>query len=184
MTSLLIRSRCIALAVLGLAGLAACNAVEDVREEPSIPLPVPTVALQGIVTGLGSERSLGLKNNGSLSDAVSVQAPTPLEVSTTGGIAPVAFSFGARAVRDANGNPVPYNIEFNGVPYGKVCAFRADTPHSGVLSVESPPNILIDCTPAPGLQLYDVVVNLRRHLPMHRAQQCGSPPKRPFTSRR
>jgi hypothetical protein len=145
---------------MGFAGLAGCNAVEDVREEPTIALPIPTVVLQGVVTGLGSERSLGLKNNGSLSDAISVQAPTPLEVSTTGGIQPVAFSFGSRAVRDAAGNPVPYNVELNGVPYGKVCAFRAGSVHSGVLSVDSPPNILIDCTPSPSVPTYDVVVNL------------------------
>ncbi|MEO8314013.1 MAG: hypothetical protein ABI645_04370 [Pseudomonadota bacterium] len=157
MNSMFSRSGFLA-AALALTALAGCNAVEDVRSEPFIDLPSATVVIQGTVTGLGSKRSLGLTNNGLNSDALSVTAPVPLP--TDIGVFPTVFSFGSRDVQGANGSPVPYDIEIKTQPYGKTCAFRAGSVHSGVLSTASPPDIVIDCIPTAGLALYDVTVNL------------------------
>jgi hypothetical protein len=148
----------LAAAVLSLVTLAGCNAVEDVREEPTILEPPPTVVLQGTVTGLGSRRGLLLTNNGQDSDAVTIIAPIPTQVSTAA--QPVAFTFGSRAIVNTSGNPVPYNVQIKQVPYGKRCAFRAGSRNSGTLSLESPPQILIDCTPDPAVALYDLRVYL------------------------
>ncbi|MEO6078255.1 MAG: hypothetical protein ABIQ86_00540 [Steroidobacteraceae bacterium] len=156
MNSMFSRSRFLA-AALALGALAGCNAVEDVRSEPFIELPSATVVLKGTVTGLGSRRQLGLINNGDVADGLGVIGPVPLP--TTVGNLPVGFTFGARAVRDANGNPVPYNIQITDQPYGKTCSFRAGSQHSGILSTQSPPDILIDCVPS-GVTLYDMTVNL------------------------
>src|SRR5688572_26163529 len=108
MNSMFSHSRILAAAV-SLAALAGCNAVEDVRSDPFIDTPPASVVLQGTVTGLSSKRSIVLSNNGLLSDSVTVVAPPP-ESDYVNENFPVAFSFGTRPVRDANGNPVPYNI--------------------------------------------------------------------------
>jgi hypothetical protein len=158
MNSMFSHSRILAAAVT-LAALAGCNAVEDVRSDPFIDSPPATVVLQGTVTGLSSKRSLVLSNNGLLSDSVTIVAPTP-ENTYVNDTFPVAFSFGARAVRDANGNPVPYNITITTQPYGAICAFAAGSVHSGVLSPESPPNIILDCNPNPAVARYNLDVIL------------------------
>src|SRR5215204_3617311 len=104
MNSMFSHSRILA-AAMSVAALAGCNAVEDVRSEPFIEPPAATVVLQGTVTGLGSKRSLVVSNNGQFADSVTIVAPTP-ENAYVNDTYPVAFSFGSRAVRDANGNPV------------------------------------------------------------------------------
>jgi hypothetical protein len=158
MNSMFSHSRILAAAV-SLAALAGCNAVEDVRSDPFIDSPPATVVLQGSVTGLGSKRSLVLTNNGQSTDSVSVVTPTP-ENAYVNDTFSMPFSFGPRAVRDANGNPVPYNVQIGAQPYGKVCAFRAGTQNSGVLSIESPPDIAIDCVPNPAVPRYNLDVFL------------------------
>ncbi|MEO6080163.1 MAG: hypothetical protein ABIQ86_10340 [Steroidobacteraceae bacterium] len=149
-------------AAFALAALAGCNAVEDVRTDPFIDLPTPTVVLYGKVAGLGSVRQLVLTNNNP-ADYLDVYAPVPTP--PTAGAAPVntpvLFSFGTRAVRDAQGNPVPYNIQITRQPYGKICSFRAGTPHSGTLSTASPPpEMLIDCIQDVTVPTYDLTVDL------------------------
>jgi hypothetical protein len=151
------RSGFLALA-LALAALAGCNATEEVRSEPFIELPAATVVLQGTVSGLGSKRSLELRNNGLATDGIPVVAPIPTPDAID--IFPTVFTFGARAVKDANGNPVPYDVQIHTQPQGKTCTFRPGTLHSGILSTASPPNIVIDCVPSPDVPLYDVTVIL------------------------
>jgi hypothetical protein len=158
MNPILINSK-FAAAALGLAALAGCNAVEDVRSEPFIEPPAATVVLQGSVTGLGSKRSLVLSNNGQFSDSLTIVAPTP-ENAYVDETFPVAFSFGSRAVRDANGNPVAYNIQIATQPYGRICSFAPGSTTSGVLSSASPPNIAVQCVPNPAVTRYDLDVFL------------------------
>jgi hypothetical protein len=166
MNSMFSRSRVVAAALtVAMAALAGCNAVEDVREEPLLPSPPEKVVLQGTVSGLGSIRNLALSNNNSTTDTLLIAAPVPQF-----GVANVdnlAFSFGAREVRDAQGNPVPYNIRITSVPYGRSCAFEigvlqpngiVSTAPSGILSGESPPYIVIKCVP--NVPLFDVTVDL------------------------
>src|SRR5262245_59340710 len=43
--------------------LAACNAVEDVRQQSTVPVPGATGVLRGTIIGLGARRPVVLQNN-------------------------------------------------------------------------------------------------------------------------
>lgn len=159
MKSMIYRFRYLA-AGLCVVALAGCNAVEDVRSEPFIELPVAKVVLQGSVTGLGSRRSMTIRNRVGLyaGDTVSVTAPVPV-LPTTGTDIPSAFTFGALNAFDANGSPVPYDLEVSQQPYGKLCIFVGGT-NVGVLNPDSPPNVIVQCGPAPGFTRYSLTATV------------------------
>src|SRR6187399_2287943 len=103
----MIRSRLLAAALCAVA-LVGCNAVEEVREAPFIPVAPEGVVLQGKVTGsLGNKRSLTLMNNGNSTGAISVSA--------TLGTNYTPFNFGIVPVGSA------YNVTVKANPFGKVC---------------------------------------------------------------
>jgi hypothetical protein len=159
MKSMINYSRYLA-AAMCVATLAGCNAVEDVRSEPFVELPAAKVVLQGSVTGLGSRRSMTIRNRVGLyaGDTVSVTAPVPVQP-TVGAPIPSTFSYGALNAFDPDGNPVPYDLEISQQPYGKLCVFVGGT-NVGVLNPDVPTDVRVQCGPAPGLTLYSMTVTV------------------------
>ncbi len=158
MNSMISCSRLLAATLLGVA-LAGCNAVEDVREEPSTQLPTQQVVLEGKVYGLGTRRSIGLQNG------VAANAPARLVQGFLG--EPIGargresrFNFGSLDDGSA------YNIVVRPdlVPYGKVCVvnngsgtvqYNPNDAHRG-----APQNIEVVCADDPAVARHDIRVDV------------------------
>jgi hypothetical protein len=145
-------------AALCAAILAGCNAVEDVDDEPTGPLPVGTVVLGGTIKNLGTRRPLVLQNNGADVCLVPV-TPTnpggPKMVSEcvflgTADQEASQFSFGAVNVG------TPYNVTIKRQPYGKICTVQNPT---GTVQPDTP-EIQINCADDPAVARYTVTVNI------------------------
>jgi hypothetical protein len=134
MNSQIARFGLAAVALCGLV-LAGCNAVEDVREDPYIATPAQTVALNGIIYGLGSKRAVTLQNtSGNAVTVLPFVAPAPT-VPTAASITP--FTFGPVVVGS------PYKIEVKSQPYGKKCVAANN---EGTITTQSALGITITCT--------------------------------------
>jgi hypothetical protein len=122
MNSTISSSRLLAAALCGVA-LAACNAVEDVRDGPHTALPAQTAVLGGTIKDLGTVRPLILQNNGQDTCLVLEDPNNPAGQRIVGECRFVgvqdqeyaSFSFGALTVGS------PYNITVKKQPAGKTC---------------------------------------------------------------
>jgi hypothetical protein len=152
MNSMINVSRLLA-AALCTTVLLGCNAVEDVRSDPSTPLPSQLVVLEGTVYGLGIRRSVVVRN-GTASRLIQGFPGEP--VGTRGRES--LFSFGALVDGSAYNIVVPADL----VPYGKRCVvnngagtlhYSASAPAQG-----APQNIEVVCTDDPAVARYDIRV--------------------------
>jgi hypothetical protein len=116
--------------------LAGCNAAEDVRTEPFIPLPSERVTLKGVINGLGGGRGITLRYNDAAA-ATSFIGADPSVPTTT--LDPVPFTFGSLNVGTA------YNVVVLDQPYGKRCTPVSG--NTGTLALGQDTLIVIDCTP-------------------------------------
>jgi hypothetical protein len=139
------------------ATLAGCNAVEDVRQEPSTPLPNQQVVLEGKVYGLGIRRSIALQN-GTSSTAPSrlVQGVLGEPIGARG--RETRFNFGSLD----EGSSYNIIVRPDLVPFGKTCTVNNGTgtvhysetdPHRG-----APQNIEVVCINTPTVARYDIRV--------------------------
>jgi hypothetical protein len=120
----------LAAALCGVA-LVACDAVKDVRQEPSTPLPIQTAVLQGKVTGLGTRRPVVLQYG----DAGEYSFFGVLDQDIS------AISFGSLPVG------TPYNITVLRQPFGKVCTVTNGTGTVGNTAAEIVVTCVNDSTP-------------------------------------
>jgi hypothetical protein len=149
-------SRLLAAAVCGVV-LAGCNAVEDVRSNPSTPLPTQLVVLEGTVYGLGIRRSIVVRNGTGANAAQRLVQGFPGEPVGSRG-RESQFSFGALVDGTAYNLVVPPDL----VPYGKRCVVNNG---SGTLRYDStaaaqgaPQNIEVVCSDDPAVARYDIRV--------------------------
>jgi hypothetical protein len=113
-------------AALCVLALAACNAVEDVRQQPTTPAPNQTAVLQGKITGLGARRPVVLRFKTGSSD-YSFFGVLNQDVS--------AFSFGSLPVGTA------YDIQVVRQPFARNCTVTNGT---GTVTA-APSNITVTC---------------------------------------
>jgi hypothetical protein len=156
MNSMISASRLCAAALCGLV-LAGCNAVEDVRSDPSTPLPQQLVVLEGKVYGLGIRRSIAVRNGaGASAVSLTVQGFPGEPIGARGRES--RFAFGSLPNGTAYNITVPANL----VPYGKICVvnngigtlrFNANDPFKG-----APQNIEVVCSNDPAVARYDIRV--------------------------
>jgi hypothetical protein len=148
----------VAATVLCAVTLPGCNAVEDVRSEPSTDLPKQQVVLEGTVYGLGIRRSIALQN-GTAADAPTrlVQGVLGEPLGTRGRES--HFTFGALL----DGTSYNVNIKPGLVPFGKLCVvnngtgtvhYDASDPFKG-----APRNIEVVCTDDPAVARHDIRVD-------------------------
>src|SRR5262245_48694218 len=124
------RSGFFAVAAGALCGLAvvlsACNAVEDVREPPSTPVPLKTEVIKGTINGLGYRRPLVPEDTGlqRCTDPTNTAGPKIYCKQNFFGNFDESvshFSFGSLPVG------TPYNITIRTQPFGKICSFTSPT---------------------------------------------------------
>jgi hypothetical protein len=127
MNSPIARYRILAALLCGLA-LAACNAVEDVRQQPSTPPPQQTAVLQGRITGLGARRPVVLRFSATSGDYSFFGV---LNQDST------AFTFGSLPLGSA------YSITVVRQPFARNCTVANG---AGVLTAV-PTNITVSCVP-------------------------------------
>jgi hypothetical protein len=149
----IMRSMAIALPRMLTAALCAavfvgCGAGADVDEE-SLGPPVPTVVLQGAITGLGTRRPVVLQYNGT-DVCINAAAPSGARVEcrffgvlnqTTS-----AFTFGALPVGTR------YDIKVKTQPFGKQCTVANGV---GTLSA-APTSIAVTCVNDPAVPRYSI----------------------------
>lgn len=152
MNSMINSSRLLAAALCGVV-LAGCNAVEDVRDEPSTQLPTQLVVLEGKVYGLGIRRSIVVRNG---TASLNVQGFPGEAIGSRGRES--RFAFGA--LRDGTSYSITVPAEL--IPYGKKCVvnngtgtlhYNASDPFKG-----APQNIEVVCTNDPAVARYDIRV--------------------------
>jgi hypothetical protein len=157
MNSMIDASRLYVAALCGVALLAGCNAVEDVRSDPSTQLPKQLVVLEGKVYGLGIRRSIVVRNGTTASAASVLVQGFPGEAIGARG-RESQFAFGALPDGTAYNIVVPTGL----VPYGKICVvnngtgtlhYNASDPSKG-----APQNIEVVCTNDPAVARYDIRV--------------------------
>jgi hypothetical protein len=147
MNSTTVALRLNAAAMCGLL-LAGCNAVEDVRSNPSTPLPVRVVVLEGKVYGLGIRRSIVIRNAAAVGVSTRAVQGFPGEQIGPRGRESL-FSFGALPVGTNYDLVIPPEL----VPFGKSCVVNNG---QGTLSYDAgdvfqgaPQNIEVVCTNLP-----------------------------------
>jgi len=104
--------------------LSGCNAVEDVREPPSTPVPLQKEVVKGTIQGLGYRRPLVLEDTGEArctDPANTTAAKINCRQSFFGNFDESVshFSFGSLPVG------TPYNITIRTQPFGKICSFTS-----------------------------------------------------------
>jgi hypothetical protein len=118
-------------ATLCALGLVACNAVEDVRQQPTLPPPTQTAVLQGKVVGLGTRRPIVLQYNGTGSYNFFGVLDQPVS----------AFSFGSLPVGTS------YDITVLRQPFGKSCTVANGKGTVGSASGDTTITCVNDATP-------------------------------------
>lgn len=143
MNSLFGRFRLLAAAMCGITlALSACNAVEDVREAPSTPVPSEKEVVKGTITGLGYRRPLVLEDIGEkrCTDPVNPTGPKIYcRVGFFGNFDETTshFTFGSLNLGAA------YNIAIRTQPYGKICSFTSAA--SGTVVADVDIDIKVNC---------------------------------------
>jgi hypothetical protein len=117
--------------------LAGCNAAEDVRTEPYIPLPKDKEVLKGVINGLGGGRAITLGYNGIDANNISLVGADPSAPTAT--LASVPFSFGSLDEGTA------YNVVVTQQPFGKLCVPASG--NTGTLVKGQETQVVINCTP-------------------------------------
>lgn len=157
MNSMINCSRLLATVLCG-AVLAACDSIQDVREEPYTAVPAVNAVLGGSIRGLGSIRPLILQNNGAdvclvLENPNTPAGPKIVSECKFYGIPDEeysTFSLGARPVGS------PYSITVKSQPFGKICTVANPTGTVGAGSDE----IQITCENDPAVSRYTVTANI------------------------
>jgi hypothetical protein len=156
MNSLLGRFRLLAAAMCGTALLlSACNAVEDVREEPSTPVPASKEVIQGTITGLGYRRPLVLEDIGAkrCTDLSNTTGPKIYcRLNFFGNFnEPVShFTFGSVDLG------TPYNLTIRTQPYGKICSFNTPSQAQGTVTAGVKLDIQMTCVTDTAIARYCV----------------------------
>ncbi len=138
-------------AVICLLALAACDAVKDIREEPSTAAPPQLAVLGGSVSGLGNRRPVFLRAVVQYPDASkNVDVNQPFFGIT--GQPSVLFTFGSR---EAGGT---YTVTVKTQPFGKVCTVANGT---GVLGDSHAAPVAVTCDPDTTVPRFDLTVNIQ-----------------------
>jgi hypothetical protein len=146
MNSIISGSRLVAGAMCGVV-LAGCNAVEDVRTEPFVPVPTASVVLKGTIDGLGTRRPLTLQNS-----AAANPAATAKKFFGTAGAAVSPLDFGAVLVGSH------YKLEVKPPqPFGKICTVANGEGNAGEAGAQ---DIAVTCRPDPAVTRYNVTVTI------------------------
>ena len=149
MNSKIHNSALLAAAALISFGLAGCDAMTTVDEDPYANLPPVNRVLDGQIHGLGSRRSVTLAYDNDPAHQMSFLAAAPYEPNV--GTMMVPFSFGSLPAG------TEYNIRVIENPYGKTCTVTGNG--TGVVTADAPvPDIQINCVNS--LPRYDLIVNL------------------------
>lgn len=147
MNSLFGRFRLVAAAMCGIAvTLVGCNAIEDVREAPSTPLPKQLDVLGGTIDGLGYRRPVVLEDQGALRcpDSTGAANKAYCTVTAFGNFNEEIskFTFGSVPVG------TPFNIKVKSQPFGKTCTVDP-TLSQGVVSAGSQIDVPVTCANVP-----------------------------------
>jgi hypothetical protein len=116
--------------------LAGCNAAEDVRTEPFIPLPLDKVVLKGVINGLGGGRAITLGYDATDANNISLVGADPAAPSAT--LSSVPFSFGSLNEGTA------YNVVVKQQPFGKTCVPVSG--NTGTIVKGQETEVVLNCT--------------------------------------
>lgn len=119
--------------------LAACNAVEDVRQQGTVPAPTATDVLRGTIVGLGARRPVVLQNNDDSAGARSFL--------NTFGQSTSVFSFDPLPIG------TPYRITVKTQPFAKICTVANGT---GTVGAAAAAPIVVTCTDDPSVPRFCV----------------------------